>query len=45
VHRDIKLANILLDKNLNAKIVDFGLARLFPKIGNLVEMSNIVGTM
>jgi serine/threonine protein kinase len=45
VRRNIKLANILLDKNLNAKIADFGLAQLFPKIGSLVETSNIVGTL
>ncbi|XP_078431218.1 putative LRR receptor-like serine/threonine-protein kinase At1g53430 [Wolffia australiana] len=44
VHRDIKATNVLLDKHLNAKISDFGLAKLDEEENTHIS-TRIAGTM
>ncbi|EEF35375.1 serine/threonine kinase, putative [Ricinus communis] len=45
LHLDIKPQNVLLDQNLNPKISDFGLAKIYSRNRSVVTMTDARGTI
>jgi serine/threonine protein kinase len=44
IHRDVKSGNVLIDAEMNGRLGDFGLARLYDH-GTMSHTTNIVGTI